>query len=68
MPGMPGAGKYAGVHRLARDGPDSGGGGRLIDFLCTVILIVAFFMGIVTAAAFIFAVALYVWEKESDDD
>lgn len=40
----------------------------MIDFLCTVILIVAFFMGIVTAAAFIFAVALYVWERGSDDD
>ena len=40
----------------------------MIDFLCTVILICAFFMGIVTAAAFIFAVALYVWEKERDND
>ena len=40
----------------------------MIDFLCTVILIVAFFVGIVTAAAFIFAVALYVWEKENKHD
>lgn len=40
----------------------------MIDFLCTVILIVLFFLGIVTAAAFIFAVALYVWEKESKHD